>query len=161
MPGLLAAAIGAALATAGCEREARRFQDPFAASTAPRTSNVSPYRENAYGMGQGQRLFTQFNCVGCHAEGGGAIGPALMDAAWTYGAEPGQIFTSIASGRPNGMPAFGRRVPDQQLWQLVAYVQSLSVQVPRDAAPGRRDAMSVRRPELRLERQEPRQTEAR
>ena len=81
-----------------------------------------------------------------------------MDAAWVYGAAPEEIFTSIADGRPNGMPAFGSRVPAQQVWQLVAYVQSLSVHVPRDAAPGRRDGMSVRRPELRLPRQEPHRT---
>ena len=56
------------------------------------------------------------------------------------------------------MPAFGGRIPDQQVWQLVAYVQSLSGDVPQDAAPGRNDGMSVNKPELRIERKEPRQT---
>ena len=32
---------------------------------------LSPYQENAWGMAEGKRLFSFFNCVGCHANGGG------------------------------------------------------------------------------------------
>jgi cytochrome c oxidase cbb3-type subunit 3 len=56
------------------------------------------------------------------------------------------------------MPAFGGRVPDQQVWQLVAYVQSLSGQTPQDASPGRDDDMSEKKPEMRKERERPKQT---
>ena len=158
---------------AACEREARRYQEkPTGAVRAdsirvthfepggptPRDPSLSPYQENAYGQAEGKRLYNAFNCNGCHAMGGGGIGPALMDEKWIYGAEPAQIYATIAQGRPNGMPAFGARVPDQQIWQLVAYVQSLSMQVPRDAAPGRDDDLNARKPELRLEKMKPRQT---
>ena len=81
-----------------------------------------------------------------------------MDGKWIYGNEPDQIYSTIAQGRPDGMPSFGARVPDQQIWQLVAYVQSLGADVPRDAAPSRDDDLSARQPELRLERMPPRQT---
>jgi cytochrome c oxidase cbb3-type subunit 3 len=166
-------AIVAAMTLVACEREARRYQELPAASSRPSSTKVSglvpglpsparpvtsPYQENAYGIAEGKRLFTAFNCNGCHAMGGGGIGPALMDHKWIYGSEPDQIYSSIAQGRPNGMPAFGERVPSQQIWQLVAYVQSLSVRVPRDAQPGRSDDLSARPPELRLERLEPRLT---
>ena len=57
-----------------------------------------------------------------------------MDSRWIYGSEPENIFATIMQGRPNGMPAFGGRIPDDQLWQLVAYVRSLSGQTPQDAA---------------------------
>jgi cytochrome c oxidase cbb3-type subunit 3 len=30
-------------------------------------------------------------------------------------------------GRPNGMPAWGGKVPDEQLWQLATYVRSMSL----------------------------------
>ena len=56
------------------------------------------------------------------------------------------------------MPSFARQVPSQQIWQLVAYVQTLSMQVPRDAAPGRSDDLNGIKPELRLERMRPRIT---
>jgi cytochrome c oxidase cbb3-type subunit III len=166
----LSVAIVAALA---CERETRRYHEIPAASTraegvaqtplrpggaALGGPTLSPYQENAYGLSEGKRLYAAFNCNGCHMNGGGGIGPALMDDKWIYGAEPEQIYSTIVEGRTNGMPAFGARVPSQQVWQLVGYVQSLSGQVPRDAAPGRNDSMSIGKPELRIERVEPKQT---
>jgi cytochrome c oxidase cbb3-type subunit 3 len=81
-----------------------------------------------------------------------------MDANWIYGSAPDQIYAAISQGRPNGMPSFGRQVPAQQIWQLVAYVQALSVQVPRDAAPSRSDDLNGIKPELRLEPRPPRLT---
>jgi cytochrome c oxidase cbb3-type subunit 3 len=157
----------------GCERETRRYRELPAGSTRaegvrqtdlqpgepqPLPRVLGPYQENAWAAGEGKRLFSAFNCVGCHAYGGGGIGPALMDDKWIYGAAPAQIYSSIVEGRANGMPAFGGRIPDQQVWQLVAFVQSLSGQLPQDAAPGRDDAMSVKKPELRQERARPTQT---
>lgn len=170
---LLAVLLGAAAAASGCERETRRYRDlPAHATRAEGVRQtplqpgqpeqlpqvVSPYQENAWGMAEGKRLYSFYNCVGCHANGGGAIGPALTDDKWIYGAAPQQIYSTVVEGRPNGMPAFGGRVPDQQVWQLVSYVQSLSGQVPKDAAPGRNDDMSVNKPELRIERKHPKQT---
>jgi cytochrome c oxidase cbb3-type subunit 3 len=105
------------------------------------------YVGNAYGLNEGKRLYSWFNCVGCHAHGGGGMGPPLMDARWIYGSAPQNIYSTIIEGRPNGMPSFQGKIPDQQLWQLVAYVRSLSGLAPKDAAPGRDDQMSVRRPE--------------
>jgi cytochrome c oxidase cbb3-type subunit 3 len=165
--------LGTLLATGACERETRRFQElPASASRpgatqvtdlepgqpAPRAPVLSPYQENAYGISEGKRLYLAYNCNGCHAQGGGGIGPALMDANWIYGSGPDQIYSTIAQGRPNGMPAFGRHVPGQQIWQLVAYVQTLSMQVPRDAAPGRSDDLNGIQSESRLPQLAPRQT---
>jgi cytochrome c oxidase cbb3-type subunit 3 len=81
-----------------------------------------------------------------------------MDAAWIYGHGPDQIFSSIVQGRPDGMPSFAERLTDEQVWQLVAYIQSLSAQTPRDAAAGRTDDLAPMPPDLRLERLSPRQT---
>lgn len=165
--------VGVLLFATACEREARRYNElPAAASRATSTTVsglepglpsgrppvLSPYQENAYGIAEGKRLYGAFNCNGCHAQGGGGIGPALMDANWIYGSEPDQIYSSISQGRPNGMPAFGRRVPTQHVWQLVAYVQTLGMQVPRDAATSRSDDLNGIKPELRLERMAPRMT---
>ena len=160
------------VATVACEREARRYQDSPSSSPADSTritdlepggqsggpGTASPYQENAYGIAEGKRLYSAYNCNGCHAQGGGGIGPALIDFKWIYGSEPQRIYSTISQGRPNGMPAFGGKLPSQQIWQLVAYVQSLGAQVPRDAAPGRNDDLNAVKPELRLERQPPKQT---
>jgi len=67
------------------------------------------------------------------------VGLTLSDAGWRYGHEPAAIYATIVEGRPNGMPAFGGRIPDDQVWQLVAYVRSLSSLTPKSARPGRDD----------------------
>lgn len=113
------------------------------------------YEQNAFALSEGKRLFSQMNCVGCHAHGGGGIGPALMDDRWVYGSRPEQIFSTIQEGRPNGMPSFNGKLPDQQVWQLAAYVRSLSGLAPKDAAPGRNDDLQSGEPENSRERQRP------
>jgi cytochrome c oxidase cbb3-type subunit 3 len=45
------------------------------------------------------------------------------------------------------MPAFRGRIPDDQVWQLVAYVRSLSGQLRKDVAPSRSDSLSGAPPE--------------
>jgi len=143
-----------------CEREERRFTENTGASQAPDTlamsalqpgtptpARDSPYDYNAYAIAQGKQLFEWFNCSGCHAQGGGAIGPALMDAQWIYGEQPQNIFATIVEGRPNGMPSFRGRISTLQTWQLVAYVRSLSGQVSKDAAPSRSDHLFMKKSE--------------
>lgn len=147
---------------AGCRREARELRVPTAMTEAPvgepmptifpgggiaDTVSTNPYVENAYAISEGKRLYSWYNCVGCHANGGGGIGPALMDSTWIYGAEPAQIFSTIVNGRPNGMPAWGGKIPAYQVWQLVAYVRSLSRLTPPGLVSGRGDEMHQTPPE--------------
>jgi cytochrome c oxidase cbb3-type subunit 3 len=103
----------------------------------PRLAN--PYEGNAYAASEGQRLFEQYNCAGCHFRGGGGIGPALMDDVWVYGKEPENIYATILEGRPNGMPAWRGKIPVYQVWQLVTYVESLRGDRGISSAPGPRE----------------------
>ncbi|HEV2912329.1 MAG TPA: c-type cytochrome [Pyrinomonadaceae bacterium] len=155
-----------------CKREERGFRvQPAAASRTdsvtltelrpgesqppPSASVRNEYEENAYAMNEGKRLYEWMNCVGCHAHGGGGMGPALMDDRWIYGGQPEQVFATIVQGRPNGMPSFRGRIPDYQVWQLAAYVRSMSGQVPSDAAPGRSDDIHAKEPEQSKEKEQP------
>ena len=92
-------------------------------------------------IARGPRLFSAYNCVGCHGHGGGGMGPPLMDDSWIYGEQPQQIFATLVEGRPNGMPTFGRE--DSRLSVLVArrVRQEHERAGPPDAAPGRPDHM--------------------
>ncbi len=75
---------------------------------------------------EGYHLFNQFNCSGCHGgRGGGGMGPSLRDPVWLYGGTPDRIFNSIAQGRGRGMPSWGARIPEKQIWELTAYIQSM------------------------------------
>src|SRR5438270_12901215 len=129
------------LVSAACTREDRSLrQAPNSAYTlnTVQVSGLNPganplpsppppniYQESAYTVSEGQRLYAQYNCVGCHAHGGGGMGPPLMDNYWIYGSEPQNIFTTIMQGRPNGMPSFRNRIPEYQAWEIAAYVRSL------------------------------------
>ena len=156
-----------------CKREERGFRvQPPQAETAQLISVTSfhagpatepshqynPYEENAYAMAQGKLLYESFNCVGCHFHGGGGIGPPLMDDKWIYGSEPDQIFATVIQGRPNGMPSFKGKIPDYQVWQIVAYVRSLSGLANAQAAPGRSDTMQMTRPPASTPKQPPKQS---
>ena len=122
-------------------------------SQTPSPSNM--YEESAYAVSEGQKLFNEYNCSGCHAHGGGGMGPPLMDDNWIYGSEPGNIFATIMQGRPNGMPSFRNRIPEYQAWEIAAYVRSLSGLLPADVAPNRMDEMDVKPPESTMPRQTP------
>lgn len=152
--------IGIAALLSSCSRETRVLRQPPPANDilntvqisglnpgansipTPPTSNI--YQESAYAVSEGQKLYEQYNCVGCHAHGGGGIGPALMDSNWIYGSEPGNIFATITQGRPNGMPSFRNRIPQYQVWEIVAYVRSMSGLLPKGVSPSRSDEMNVK-----------------
>ena len=116
------------------------------------------YEENAYATAEGQRLFTAYNCVGCHAHGGGGMGPALMDDKWIYGSQPQQIFATIVEGRPNGMPSFRGKIPDYQVWELVAFVRSVGGLGTSGGSPGRSDEMAGPTPPSSMTEQTPKES---
>ena len=107
------------------------------------------YQNNAYALAEGKALFNSMNCVGCHFHGGGGIGPPLMDDEWIYGSDPAQIYNTIVEGRPNGMPSFKGKLGNQQVWELVAYVRSLSGLGGTSVSSARDDHMYLS-PDLQL-----------
>ncbi len=95
---------------------------------------ANPYENDPVALQNGQRLFNWFNCSGCHGgHAGGGMGPSLRDETWIYGSRPDQIFDTIAQGRAHGMPAWGSKIPEDQIWQLVAYIKSLRTAQEPDA----------------------------
>ena len=79
------------------------------------------------------------------------MGPPLMDDIWIYGSDPASVFATIVEGRPNGMPAWRGRIPNYQVWRLVAYVRSMSGLASKDASPARDDHMFSKESEQRLD----------
>jgi cytochrome c oxidase cbb3-type subunit 3 len=160
---LFALAVGALLVSA-CNREERHSRSKPLGETIP--AGESPdtiwpggtipqtldpraklYDNNAPAIAEGQALYNQMNCVGCHSHGGGGMGPPLMDDQWRYGGRIDQIATTIAEGRPNGMPSWRSKLTEDQIWKLAAYVRSMSGQPSKDATPSRSESMSNATPE--------------
>jgi cytochrome c oxidase cbb3-type subunit III len=157
---LLAVALGA------CRREERAYRlDPPALealdavalmpggiSGAPPDVYVAmgrSYETNALNLSQGKKLYDAYNCRGCHADGGGANGPAFLDGRWRYGADPASVYSSIRDGRANGMPPFRDRLTQEQIWQLAGYVRTIGQYSAPTGATSRNDQMQSRPSENR------------
>jgi cytochrome c oxidase cbb3-type subunit 3 len=102
----------------------------------PETGNeaTNPLAGDPVALQDGRRLFDWYNCSGCHGgHAGGGMGPSLRDPVWLYGNQDAQIFSTIAEGRSNGMPAWGSKIPEHQIWELVAYIKSM--RTPQEPDP--------------------------
>ena len=97
---------------------------------------VNPYHGNRLVLAEGRRLFNWYNCAGCHGDhGGGGMGPSLRDSSWYYGGDEASVFASITEGRQHGMPAWGSKLPRDQIWKIVTYIKSM--RTPDEPDPAR------------------------
>jgi cytochrome c oxidase cbb3-type subunit 3 len=148
----LALAAALSLTLGACNRDGSGVLPSAAPLTAPsfaravvgpvpgpekRVSQASnPFAGDKVAMSQGRQLFNRMNCSGCHGDhAGGGMGPSLRDVDWIYGNEDAQILSTIAEGRAHGMPAWGTKMGDDQIWKLVTYIKSLRTQNEPEA-PG-------------------------
>lgn len=65
------------------------------------------------------------HCAACHlSDARGAIGPNLRKRL-KFGSTPEKIYESIEKGRPAGMPAFGKKINDEKISKIIAFIESL------------------------------------
>ena len=121
--------------------DAARQSDLQPGGVLPQRQVPNPFHGAAYHINEGGRLFNWYNCSGCHANGAGGIGPPLIKQQWIYGGEPANVFDTIVKGRPNGMPSWGGRIPEYQIWQIVAFVESLNQKQPQSTISPRQDTL--------------------
>lgn len=79
------------------------------------------------GIKKGEEVFTN-NCVACHLEKGkGDIGPNLTDEYWLWAkGTPETIYPVVFHGVvDNGMPNWSEVLSRDEIYQVVAYVQTL------------------------------------
>jgi cytochrome c oxidase cbb3-type subunit 3 len=113
-----------------------RLIGPQPGAPKPMPTIANPYEQTAAVLGDGRRLFIWYNCYGCHGgRAGGGMGPSLRDAEWLYGDSEPAIFNSIAEGRQHGMPAWGAKLPVEDIWKLAAYIKSMGTPAEPDAPP--------------------------
>ena len=109
---------------------------PGGAQSQPLVAN--PYQGNAYAISEGQRLFAWYNCSGCHANGGGGIGPPLIKHAFALRRRARQ---SVRHDRQRAGPMACRHGAGAsrniRSGRLVAFVRSLNGLEPKSATPVR------------------------
>ncbi|HEU4949334.1 MAG TPA: c-type cytochrome, partial [Candidatus Deferrimicrobiaceae bacterium] len=94
-----------------------------AAAEAAETKN--PYAGNHEAEEEGEKIYKE-NCRSCHGEkGAGGFGPKLAATGHKYGGSDADLFTSVAGGRPGGMPAFLPQLGKDRVWKAVTYIRHL------------------------------------
>src|SRR5712691_2492459 len=83
----------------------------------------------------GHVLFAN-GCAACHgSEGQGGRGPNLREKVYWHPTDDEMIYQTVAKGIPaGGMPA--ANLPEDQTWQVVAFVRSLTAPAIENKAPG-------------------------
>jgi len=92
----------------------------------------NPIQPSASALAAGHSIY-QDKCTQCHGQTGKGDGPdaasyypsptSLVDAKHMNSVTDGEIFYQISQGR-KPMPAFKRKLSEEQRWQLVLYVRS-------------------------------------
>lgn len=82
----------------------------------------------------GQKLFAN-GCGACHgAEGQGGRGPNLRDRVFWHPLDEDTLYNAIQKGIGGAMPA--ANLPEDQAWQVVAFVKSLTSPAVENNIPG-------------------------
>ena len=110
-------------------------------STAPRkggnpeaAKRSNPVAATPESIAAGKRAYGQL-CANCHGPSGKGDGsgagagsqPAdLTDAAWDYGSSDGDMFAVIHDGTSADMGAYGERLKETDIWNVINYVRTLA-----------------------------------
>ena len=95
----------------------------------------SEYIGNPEAIAAGRETY-MLVCSGCHgATGGGGRGPDLVTGRGVARAEDDELFDVIKDGIPGSdMPP--SPLPDEQVWQMTAFVRNLSAPAIQQGVPG-------------------------
>ena len=88
----------------------------------------NPYRGDEQAIAGGKKIYSKY-CKSCHLkDGSGRIGPSLVDSRWKYprtGTDRGK-FEIIYAGGAGAMQAFGRRMDQDDILKVMAYLEVLN-----------------------------------
>ena len=121
--GRICGLIAAAAVLSGCGYEHRPIgpDRPLSDPTGAADPRIRFYDKNAWQVSQGGLHYTHYSCGDCHQPGS-----ARPQISFHGGPQVGfdELYRIIKDGR-GAMPAYGQRIPTEQIWQITAYVRSL------------------------------------
>ena len=94
-----------------------------------------PFIGDPQAIAAGQKLFAA-GCAACHgAEGQGGRGPNLYERVFWHPLDEDTLYKAVQKGIPaGGMPP--ANLPEDQAWQVVAFVRSLTAPAIEGPVPG-------------------------
>ena len=101
-------------------------QDPKWRAPEEATMKPNPLADKPELTAGGKKLFRR-NCVECHGESGQGLKKAAdLQLPVVQEQSDGTLYWKITNGNPDhGMPSFSG-IPEQQRWQVVLYLRTLS-----------------------------------
>lgn len=134
--------------------EQRQYQEWLRTRPTDGDAEVIPERrvpagpEPATLAEEGEQLFQQFGCVSCHQPDGTGVGPSLVGVFGNpVELESGEVVVAdiqyvrdsiiepnaqIVAGYPPIMPTYADQVTEEELLQLVEYIQALGTEEPEE-----------------------------
>ncbi len=102
------------------------------ASPQPTFKKLNPFTSNADMIAVGKTLYVQIGCQGCHGGGGGGgMAASLIDDSWKFGSDDEVLYKLIKGQIPEQtMPIVYSTLPDEQVWQLLAFIRTLYIGDP-------------------------------
>ena len=99
------------------------------------TTNKNPFEGHPDAIGSGKKTYANY-CQACHGgDGQGGRGPSLASANLKHGKEDWQLYQTIRQGIPGTqMPPF--ELSQEQIWELVSYLQILNPTGKEERVPG-------------------------
>jgi cytochrome c oxidase cbb3-type subunit 3 len=141
MIGFTSVGLAARAATPSADRGVLKAQDRTPRTAARPAKN--PLEGNPDAIRDGGTKF-RTRCAGCHGpDARGYIGPDIT-GRWASGDTDDRIFDIVRRGVPGTdmTPADPLRVPDREIWQILAYLHTLT---PAPSAPSSGDAQNGER----------------
>lgn len=100
-------------------------------------ATTNPLSGDKQAIRNGGAMF-RTRCTGCHGpDAKGYVGPDLT-GLWASGFSDGRIFDTVRAGVPGtDMPAAdSERVPDREIWQILAYLSTVAASTPQPPLTG-------------------------
>jgi mono/diheme cytochrome c family protein len=100
---------------------------PETAASEPAFKKLNPFTGKEDAIAVGKTLYNQVGCQGCHGGGGGGgMAASLIDDSWKFGSDDETLFKLIKGQIPEQtMPVVYSSLPDEQVWQILAYIRTL------------------------------------
>jgi mxaJ protein len=119
-------------AAAAAPRQEQVAAPPQSDAAPPAFKKLNPFGDNADGIAAGKKLYIQVGCQGCHGGGGGGgMAASLIDDSWKFGSDDDTLFKLIKGEIPEQtMPTVYNTLPDEQVWQILAFIRTLYIGDP-------------------------------
>ena len=121
------AEFGVPVIPSGGEAEAANLNAEPAPPPAATVPEKNPFAGDADAVAEGETLYFEVGCQGCHGGGGGGgMATSVIDDAWTFGSNDEMLFNLIKGEIPEQtMPTVYSVLEDDEVWKILSFIRSV------------------------------------